>query len=74
MARIAIVGSGFIGRGWAISYARAGHDVVLWDSHPDAPRYAIDYIAGVLSDLSANRLLGGFEPEQVRSRLFTAAT
>ncbi|WP_348632441.1 3-hydroxyacyl-CoA dehydrogenase NAD-binding domain-containing protein, partial [Mesorhizobium sp. M2D.F.Ca.ET.148.01.1.1] len=27
MAQVAIVGSGFIGRAWAISFARAGHDV-----------------------------------------------
>ena len=74
MTRVAIVGSGFIGRAWAISYARAGHDVVLWDAVPDVPGQAIDYIAGVLSDLSANGLLGGSKPEQVRSRLFTADT
>lgn len=74
MARVAIVGSGFIGRAWAISFARAGHDVVLWDAVPDAPDRAIDYIAGVLPELSANGLLGGYEPEQVRSRLSTADT
>ena len=72
MARVAIVGSGFIGRAWAISYARAGHDIVLWDTVPGAPGQAIDYIAGVLSDLSSNGLLGGSNPEQVRSRLSTA--
>lgn len=74
MARVAIVGSGFIGRAWAISFARAGHDVVLWDAVPDAPNRAIDYIAGVLPELSANGLLGGYEPERVRARLFTADT
>ena len=74
MARVAIVGSGFIGRAWAISYARAGHDVVLWDAVPEAPDRAIEYIAGVLPELSANGLLGGAEPEQVRGRLFTADT
>ena len=74
MARVAIVGSGFIGRAWAISYARAGHDVVLWDAVPEAPDRAIEYITGVLPELSANGLLGGAEPEQVRERLFTADT
>ncbi|MCH6588681.1 MAG: 3-hydroxyacyl-CoA dehydrogenase [Proteobacteria bacterium] len=74
MARVAIVGSGFIGRAWAISYARAGHEVVLWDAVPDAPDRAIDYIAGVLPELSANGLLRGTEPAQVRSRLSTAET
>lgn len=74
MARVAIVGSGFIGRAWAISYARAGHEVVLWDAVPDAPDRALDYIAGVLPELSANGLLRGTEPAQVRSRLSTAET
>ncbi len=72
MARVAIVGSGFIGRAWAISFARAGHDIVLWDAVPDVPDKAIDYIAGVLPELSANGLLGGAEPAQVRARLSTA--
>ena len=74
MARVAIVGSGFIGRAWAIGFARAGHDVVLWDAVPDAPDRAIDYIAGVLPELSANGLLGGTEPARVRARLSTADT
>lgn len=74
MARVAIIGSGFIGRAWAISFARPGHDVVLWDAVPDAPDRAIDYIAGVLPELSANGLLGGYEPAQVRARLSTADT
>ena len=74
MARVAIVGSGFIGRAWAIGFARAGHNVVLWDAVPDAPGRAIDYIAGVLPELAANQLLGGYEPDEVRARLSTADT
>ena len=74
MARVAIVGSGFIGRAWAIDYARAGHDVVLWDAVPDAPDRAIDYIAGVLPELAANQMLGGGQPDEVRARLSTADT
>ncbi len=74
MARVAIIGSGFIGRAWAISYARAGHDIVLWDAAAEAPDKAIDYIAGVLPELAANGLLGGFEPAEVRARLSTAGS
>lgn len=74
MARVAIIGSGFIGRAWAISYSRAGHDVALWDAEVSAPARAIDYIAGVLSDLSENNLLGGATPEEVQSRLAIAKT
>ena len=63
MARVAVVGSGFIGRAWAITFARAGHDVALWDDHPDAPHRAIEFIASVASDLAANDLLAGSSPE-----------
>lgn len=69
MARVAIVGSGFIGRAWAISFARAGHDVVLWDQDPDAPRRAIDFAASVAADLAKNDLLAGNDPQVVLARL-----
>lgn len=59
MSRVAIIGTGFIGRAWAISFARSGHDVMLWDQAADAPRAARDYIAGILPDLHTNGLLNG---------------
>jgi L-gulonate 3-dehydrogenase len=69
MARIAIVGSGFIGRAWAISFARAGNEVAMWDQSPVATGGARDYIAGVLGDLEANGLLGGQTPDAVLGRI-----
>ena len=69
MARVAVVGSGFIGRAWAITFARAGHDVALWDENPEAPHQAIDFIASVTPDLAANDLLGGASPEALLARL-----
>ena len=69
MARVAIVGSGFIGRAWAITFARAGHDVALWDEDPQAPQQAIDFIASVAPDLAANDLLDGSRPEDLLARL-----
>jgi L-gulonate 3-dehydrogenase len=74
MSRIAIIGTGFIGRAWAISFARAGHDVMLWDQFPQAPGAARDYIAGVLPDLDANDLLNGHSPDTVLGRIKLAAT
>ena len=70
--KVAIVGSGFIGRAWAISFARAGHQVVMWDEVPAASEGARDYIAGVLGDLQANDLLRGQTPDQVLARISTA--
>lgn len=79
MASVAIVGSGFIGRAWAISFARAGHDVTLWDKDKEAPGRALDFIGGVLPDLEANDLLNGRKPHDVLASIrighdFTAAT
>ncbi|TRC74596.1 3-hydroxyacyl-CoA dehydrogenase [Mesorhizobium sp. WSM4307] len=69
MANVAIVGSGFIGRAWAISFARAGHDVRMWDQSPAATGGARDYIEGVLGDLSANDLLRGQSVDTVLGRI-----
>ena len=67
--KVAIVGSGFIGRAWAISFARAGNEVAMWDEVPAASAGARDYIAGVLGDLQANDLLRGQTPDQVLARI-----
>lgn len=72
MTKIAIIGSGFIGRAWAITFARAGFDVALADKAPGAPEAALAYIEGVLPDLAANDLLNGASPEAVRARLSAA--
>ena len=69
MPRIAIVGSGFIGRAWAISFARAGHEIALWDRDPLAPPAALAYIEGVLGDLAANDLLNGQTPAALLARM-----
>jgi 3-hydroxyacyl-CoA dehydrogenase len=74
MGQVAVVGTGFVGRAWAISFARAGHEVVLWDGQADAPGKALAYIEGVLPDLAANDLLNGGTAEQVRRRMRTEAS
>ncbi len=68
-----IIGAGFVGRAWAISFARAGHDVALWDAEPDAPARAISFIETILPDLEANDLLDGLAPADVRRRLAPVA-
>ena len=69
MARVAVIGCGFIGRAWAITFARADHDVALWDEDPEAPHRAIDFAASVAPDLAANDLLGGVDPQVLLARL-----
>ena len=73
MSKIALVGMGLVGRAWAISFARAGHDVLLWDEKPDAVDEALRFADEILPDLSANELLGG-SPAAVRARMRRAAT
>jgi 3-hydroxyacyl-CoA dehydrogenase len=72
--KTAIIGAGFIGRAWAISFARAGSSVRLWDQADGAPEKAIDYIAGVLDDLARNDLLNGAAPAAVLARIRPVAT
>ncbi|MFT3989540.1 3-hydroxyacyl-CoA dehydrogenase [Aestuariivirga sp.] len=69
MSRTAIIGSGFIGRAWAISFARAGHEVALWDADAAQAEKARGFIEGVLDDLNANDLLNGQTPRQVLARI-----
>jgi len=73
MSKIALVGLGLVGRAWAISFARAGHDVALWDDKPDAAEEALQFADEVLPDLAANQLLRD-SPAAVRARMRRAAT
>ena len=69
MARVAIIGTGFIGRAWAITFARAGHKVALWDQARHAPSRAIEFITSVAPDLATNDLLDGATPATLLARL-----
>jgi len=71
LSKISIIGSGFIGRAWAISFARSGYDVVIWDLDTEASVMALSYIKGVLGDLEQNDLLKGNTPGEVLSHLST---
>src|SRR5580692_3494831 len=74
MTKVTVVGTGFVGRAWAISFARAGNEVVLWDQDKEAPRKAQDYVERLLPDLEANDLLNGSTASQVATRIHVAAT
>ena len=74
MDTVAIVGTGFVGRAWAISFARAGYGVHLWDPVAGAPQAALAYIDKILPDLEAAGLLNGQAPAEVSSRLTVKPT
>jgi L-gulonate 3-dehydrogenase len=69
---VAIIGSGLVGRAWAISFARGGHFVRLWDLSPGASADALDYVARVLGELDGHNLLEGQAPDAVRQRIGVA--
>jgi 3-hydroxyacyl-CoA dehydrogenase len=54
--RIAIVGSGLIGRAWAVVFARSGHDVALYDAVPGVADAARAFVADNVSDASRVRV------------------
>jgi 3-hydroxyacyl-CoA dehydrogenase len=53
MTHIGVVGTGVIGRGWAVVFARAGHAVRLYDAKPGAAKAAVDVLRETLSLLEA---------------------
>lgn len=74
MRKVAIIGTGFIGRAWAICFARGGYEARLWDAVPAAVDNAVGYIEPILDDLAANDLLGGYSRAEVLARLMPCAT
>ncbi len=52
MEQIAIIGSGLIGRAWAMVFARAGHSVRIWDPVAGVPQAALGLIGQSLEDLA----------------------
>jgi 3-hydroxyacyl-CoA dehydrogenase len=51
MEKVAIIGSGLIGRAWAMVFARAGHPVKIFDTAPGAAEKAIALIREGLEEL-----------------------
>ena len=74
MTRVTVVGTGFVGRAWAISFARAGCEVALWDRDKEAPSKALAYIERLLPDLEANDLLNGAAATEVATRIRVTRT
>ena len=71
-AQIAVVGAGLIGRAWAITFARAGHGVRLFDPAPGAAAAALDTIRGLAADLEAQDMLEGATARDMAARIATA--
>jgi L-gulonate 3-dehydrogenase len=69
--KTAILGSGLIGRSWAMVFARGGHEVRLWDQDPAQVEKALAHIARTLPEMAEAGLIDA--PETVRTRIRGAA-
>lgn len=72
--KIAIIGTGMIGRAWAICFARGGHDVALWNKTPDKALQALQYVETVLPMLVDNDLLLGQSATETIARIRVASS
>jgi L-gulonate 3-dehydrogenase len=77
---IAVIGAGLIGRAWAIVFARAGHQVALYDPKPEALEAALDLIGRSVADLrdagmvqADNGIVGRIQPEAALERAVESA-
>ena len=65
--RIAIIGAGFIGRAWAIVFARAGYQARLYDAIEGAAAKALTAVDDSLADLKQAGLIA--DPVPIRERI-----
>ncbi|WGF86695.1 3-hydroxyacyl-CoA dehydrogenase [Marinivivus vitaminiproducens] len=69
---VAIVGTGLVGRAWAITFARGGSRVRLYDATEGAAEKALGFIESVAADLAENELLAGQSPSDLLARITPA--
>jgi 3-hydroxyacyl-CoA dehydrogenase len=72
MPSVAVVGSGLIGRAWAIVFARGGWDVRLTDTHPETLASAPQLVRAGLDALAEHGLVS--DPDAAASRVAVAAS
>ncbi|TAM58753.1 3-hydroxyacyl-CoA dehydrogenase [bacterium] len=70
--RTSVLGTGLVGCGWAIVFARAGFEVTLYDESPEALDRAQAQIASSLADLASAGLID--DAATVRARIRPAPT
>ncbi|QQM29355.1 3-hydroxyacyl-CoA dehydrogenase [Martelella lutilitoris] len=72
-APVACIGAGLIGRAWSIVFARAGHEVRLWDENAEAPHAARAFAAAMLPELERLGLID-CAAEEALARIRPVAT
>ncbi len=72
--KAAIIGSGLIGRSWAITFARGGYDVAMYDPDPAGLKSSLEMLGTLLIDLEKGQLLNGQTAANVRKRITPVRT
>jgi L-gulonate 3-dehydrogenase len=70
--RVAIIGSGLVGRSWAVVFAGGGFDVALYDAAPGVADQAHELVSEALEDLSAHGLVKNAKAAAARVRAATS--
>jgi 3-hydroxyacyl-CoA dehydrogenase len=68
MPRVAIIGSGLIGRAWAMVFARAGWDAAMYDAVDGVAEKALDLVAEGLDELAKHGLVADPKGSAARVR------
>jgi 3-hydroxyacyl-CoA dehydrogenase len=66
IGKVAIVGAGLVGRGWAIVFARAGRDVAIFDGSAEIRAGVLGRIRASLEDMREAGLVEAVEPVMQR--------
>ena len=69
---VAIVGCGLVGRSWAVSFARGGWQVRLFDRDPLAAAAALEFVGRAAAELEAFDLSAGRTEAAIRSAVSVA--
>lgn len=69
MRKIAIVGAGLIGQGWAVVFAKAGFDVAMYDVSLEAAERALKVMENRIGDLAEFDLIESLDAPKVLKRI-----
>ena len=72
--RVAMIGSGIIGRAFAVCFSRGGYEVRLWDPVEGAAEAALPRISETAHDLEEYDLLNGHSAKDVIARVSAVGT
>lgn len=74
MDKIAVVGAGLIGQGWAAVFAQAGFNVAMFDASPQAAARAMTAMKQRVADLAEFDLIESSAAPQILGRISIAAS